>query len=49
MLSEILFAGVKTEREERPDRVPGLSCSGLYPCPYRLYLAHTGKVWRSGE
>lgn len=46
MLSEILFAGVKTEREERGDRVSGLTCSGLYPCPFRLYLAHLGKVWR---
>ena len=42
MLSEILFASVPTKRAERPDRVPGISCSQLFPCPYRLYKVHTG-------
>lgn len=45
MLSEILLASVSTEREAREDRVPGLSCSQLYPCPYRLYQVHIGKTW----
>lgn len=46
MLSEILFAAVGTEREEKPDRIPGISCSALFPCPYRLYKVHIGETWR---
>ena len=42
MLSELMFAGTSTRREPRPDRVPGLSGSQLYPCPYRMYKIHTG-------
>ena len=45
MLSEILFASTSTKREERPDRTSGLSCSQLFPCPYRLYKVHIGEVW----
>ncbi len=45
MLTEILKASVKTKREEKPDRAPGISCSSLFPCPYRLYKVHVGEVW----
>ena len=45
MLSEILFASVPLKREPRGDRVPGLSISQLFPCPYRLYKTNTGEVW----
>jgi len=46
MLSEILFAAVKAKgKEPKPDRIPGLSCSGLFPCPYRMYQTYIGKVW----
>jgi len=48
MLSEIIYASVKTEREEKSDRVPGISGSSLYPCPYRMYLVHIGKYWNEG-
>ena len=43
MLSEILFAS--TKREARPDRIPGITCSALFPCPYRLYKVHIGEPW----
>jgi len=45
VLSEILFASVPTKREEKPDRVPGITCSQLFPCPYKLYKIHIGEVW----
>lgn len=45
MLSEILKASVPTKREAKPDRVPGITCSQLFPCPYRLYKTHIGEVW----
>ena len=45
MLSEILMASVGTKREEKPDRIPGITCSQLFPCPYRLYKMHIGEVW----
>lgn len=42
MLSELIFASV--ERQLTDER-RGISCSTLFPCPYRLYLVHTGKRW----
>ena len=46
MLSEIVYASVKKAEEDRvKDRVPGLSCSGLFPCQYRMYRVHLGTVW----
>lgn len=49
MLSEILFASVKTTREPKGDRAPGISISGLYPCPYRMYLVHTDQLYKDEE
>jgi hypothetical protein len=47
MLSELLFAAVASRgKEPRPDRAPGISCSSLFPCPYRLYKAHIGEIWK---
>lgn len=31
-------------RQPKSDRLPGLSCSALYPCPYALYQVHSGKI-----
>jgi hypothetical protein len=45
MLSEILFASVDTEQRDST-RPPGLSCSQLFPCAYRLWLVHTGQASR---
>lgn len=45
MLSEILFASIPPRRTQKPDRVPGITCSQLFPCPYKLYKAHIGEVW----
>jgi len=46
MLSDLLKAAVEARgKVPQPDRQPGLSCSSLFPCPYRLYLVHMGKVW----
>lgn len=45
MLPEVLFAAAPTTRVSRPDRVPGLSISQLFPCPYRLYRVHKGELW----
>jgi hypothetical protein len=46
MLSELLMTAVQAKgRRPRPDRVPGLSCSSLFPCPYALYKVHTGSTW----
>lgn len=45
MLAEILKASVSTKRENKPDRPPGISCSSLFPCPYRLYKVHIEEVW----
>jgi hypothetical protein len=33
----------------KSDRSPAISCSGLFPCPYQLYLAHTGEAWEEPE
>ncbi len=46
MLSELMFASVSTERKPRSDRAPGISMSGFYPCAYRMYLAHTEKLYK---
>lgn len=46
MLSEILKVAVSARgRVPQPDRAPGLSCSGLFPCPYFLYKVQSGEVW----
>jgi len=45
MLSEIMLAGVKTAKDPNDTRLPEIYISSLYPCPYRLYLAHTNKLW----
>lgn len=45
MLSEVLFTYTDGHRQPRGDRVPGLSCSQLFPCPYYLYKVSTGEVW----
>ena len=49
MLSELLFTAVASKgRRPRPDRIPGISCSSLFPCPYFLYKVHTGVTWEQG-
>ena len=46
MLSEVLKASVSSRGKiPRSDRLPGLSCSGLFPCPYFLYKVQIGEVW----
>ena len=45
MLSELIFASAGTKREEKSDRVPGISMSSLFPCAYRMYKVHLGEVW----
>jgi len=46
MLATMLKEAVKSRGKiPRPDREPGISCSALFPCPYRLYLVHTEKYW----
>lgn len=50
MLSDLLKAAVKARgKVPQPDRQPGLSCSALFPCPYRLYLVHTGQTWQEED
>ena len=44
MLSEILFSAV--DDRPRTDRPPGLSCSGLSPCPYLMYKIQMGDIVR---
>ena len=46
MLSEVLEAWAPQIQKTRTPRVPGLSMSSLFPCPYRLYLVHTGEYTR---
>lgn len=44
MLSELLLTAVEARgRKAQPDRQPGLSCSSLFPCPYKMYLVHSDK------
>ncbi|KKN24488.1 hypothetical protein LCGC14_0894280 [marine sediment metagenome] len=43
MLSEIMYASTKVKVD--PTRTPGLSSSGLFPCPYRMYMVHTGQFY----
>lgn len=45
MLSEILEAWAPSLQRNNK-HAGGISCSGLYPCPYRLYLVHTGEYSR---
>jgi len=46
MLAELLKTAVEARgRVPQPDRQPGLSCSALFPCPYKMYLVHIGKTW----
>ena len=45
MLSELIFASTPTKREEKSDRVPGISMSSLFPCAYRMYKVHRGEFW----
>jgi len=45
ILSESIFASMGRKRVKKAGRAPGLSCSQLFPCPYRLRLAHDGKLW----
>lgn len=50
MLAELLKTAVQARGNiPKPDRQPGISCSALFPCPYRLYLVHTGKIWQGEE
>lgn len=42
MLREIVLAATKTENERKGE---GISCSGLFPCPYRLYLVEKELMW----
>lgn len=46
MLSEVLFTYTDGHRQPMGDRVPGLSCSQLFPCPYYLYRAQMGETWK---
>ena len=46
MLSEIIYASAGVVEKKREPHVPGLSMSSLYPCPYRLYRVHTGKMYQ---
>lgn len=46
MLATMLKEAVASRGKiPQPDREPGISCSALFPCPYRLYLVHTGQYW----
>jgi len=45
ILSEAIFASVGKKRVQKSSRQPGLSCSQLFPCPYRLLLAHQGRLY----
>lgn len=45
ILREAILATTVTKN----DREPAISCSGLFPCPYKLYLSHTGKDWDEPE
>lgn len=45
MLSELLMTAVEARGiKVREDRLPGLSCSTLFPCPYGMYLIQTGRA-----
>lgn len=46
MLSEVLFAHAGSSKESKGDRLPGLSCSQLFPCPYYLLKVHLGEALR---
>lgn len=43
MLSEIMMMGTTIKKD--PGRLPGLSCSSLFPCPTYLYKAQKEQVW----
>jgi len=45
ILRESVLATTKTSN----DREPAISCSGLFPCAYKLYLSHTGTDWEEPE
>lgn len=45
MLSEVLEAWAPS-LQKSTRRAPGLSISALFPCPYRLYMVHTGEFTR---
>ena len=46
MLSEMMLAGVPTERPSiKEGEKSGLYISGFHPCPYRMYLVHTGGMY----
>lgn len=44
MISEIVLASVPTGPRKRV-RPSGITCSQLFPCPYRLYKIHIGDRW----
>ena len=44
MLSEILYASAKQQQEGRSRHALGISCSSLFPCPYRLRLVHENRM-----
>lgn len=46
MLNEILEAWAPNLQKGRAPHASGISMSSLFPCPYRLYLVHTGEYAR---
>ncbi len=44
MLNQILHAAAPRKRNNE-GRPTGITVSQLFPCPYRLYLVHTGQFW----
>jgi len=49
MLSEVLEAYAPVMEKGRKPHAPGISMSSLFPCPYRLYLVHTGQMYQGRE
>ncbi len=46
MLSEILDAYAPHYEKSREPHAPGISMSGLFPCPYWLWLVHTEQAYQ---
>jgi len=42
ILSEAIFASKLNK--QKSSRAPGIYCSGLFPCPYRLYKSYIGEA-----
>ncbi|KKL77466.1 hypothetical protein LCGC14_2034610 [marine sediment metagenome] len=49
MLSEVLEAYAPIMEKSKKPHAPGISMSSLFPCPYRLYMVHTGGMYKDRE